>query len=69
MTGTDATTTIRRFVGPKSGIPIFAMTADSMDGDRESPLAAGMNDYIPKPYSLAKLAELLEAWRQRLERA
>jgi signal transduction histidine kinase/DNA-binding response OmpR family regulator len=68
MNGIDATTAIRRFVGPKSRVPIFAMTANTLDGDRESLLAAGMNDYISKPFSLAKLAELLEDWRQRLER-
>jgi signal transduction histidine kinase/DNA-binding response OmpR family regulator len=68
MNGIDATSAIRAFVGPKAAVPIFAMTANAMDGDRESLLAAGMSDYISKPFSLAQLATLLDAWRQHLRR-
>jgi CheY-like chemotaxis protein len=57
---------IRALAGSKSAVPIIAMTANAMDGDRETLLAAGMNDYISKPFSLVQLTEIIEAWRQRL---
>ncbi len=51
MDGVEATKAIRSgAAGPdKTGIPIIAMTAYAMLGDRERFLDAGMNDYIPKP--------------------
>jgi CheY-like chemotaxis protein len=42
---------------------IFAQTANAMEGDRENCLAAGMDDYISKPFSTEKLATLIERWR------
>jgi CheY-like chemotaxis protein len=66
MNGIEAATAIRALTGPKSMVPIFAMTANAMDGDRETLLAAGMNDYIAKPFSLLQLTQLLDAWRARL---
>ena len=43
-------------------IPIIAMTANAMQGDRELCLEAGMNDYIIKPVSPQALAEMLDKW-------
>jgi CheY-like chemotaxis protein len=43
-------------------IPIIAMTAHAMKGDRERCLEAGMNDYITKPVSPQALVEVLEKW-------
>jgi len=43
-------------------IPIIAMTAHAMQGDRERCLEAGMNDYITKPVSPKALADVLELW-------
>ncbi|MEW6991345.1 response regulator [Colwelliaceae bacterium 6441] len=43
-------------------IPIIAMTANSMEGDREKCLAVGMNDFISKPVNPNKVQEALKRW-------
>jgi PAS domain S-box-containing protein len=47
------------------GIPIIAMTADALRGDRDRCRVAGMNDYVTKPVSPATLALVLEKWLPR----
>ena len=62
MDGIAATQAIRALASPKSQVPIIAMTANAMRGDREACLAAGMNDYIAKPIDRQRLAAVLERW-------
>jgi len=47
---------------PTSGIPIVAMTAHAMKGDRDICLGAGMDDYVSKPIQMEALAEVIEKW-------
>ncbi len=67
MDGLEAT---RRIRDPKSTvrqhqIPIIAMTAHALRGDRERCLEAGMNDYVTKPVSAQALADALARWLPR----
>jgi CheY-like chemotaxis protein len=45
-----------------SRIPIVAMTANAMGGDRDACIDAGMDDYVSKPVQIATLTEVLERW-------
>ncbi len=64
MTGFEATEAIRNVTSEvlNSAVPIIAMTANATLGDRERCLDAGMNDYLSKPVTKEKLAEMLEKW-------
>ncbi|HWY72463.1 MAG TPA: response regulator [Burkholderiaceae bacterium] len=52
--------------GPSDGraahIPIIALTAHAMEGDRDASLAAGMDDHLSKPFSLDGLRAVLQRW-------
>jgi PAS domain S-box-containing protein len=58
--GFEATRRIRELGGPD--IPIVAVTANAMAGDRERCIREGMNDYLSKPVEMRQLAEVLAKW-------
>lgn len=71
MDGYRATRMLR---DPASGvlnpaIPVIAMTAHAMAGDKEKCLAAGMNDYIAKPFKLNQLRVVIKRWSRSGRRA
>lgn len=57
MDGLAATRRIRQIRG--QDLPVVACTAHTMVGDRERVLAAGCNDFLSKPYTIAQLAEVV----------
>ena len=61
MDGYEATGRIRSMQRDKH-TPIIAMTANSMKGDREKCLQAGMDDYLSKPFTAPLLAEVIDKW-------
>jgi PAS domain S-box-containing protein len=64
MDGLTATRAIRALGGAHAVLPIIAMTAQSMQGDRERCLGAGMNDYLSKPIDRDKLYRVTAQWLQ-----
>ena len=62
LDGFEATARIRAGETANGHIPIIAMTASAMQGDRERCLAAGMDDYVSKPVRIDNLRTVIERW-------
>jgi CheY-like chemotaxis protein len=67
MDGFQATAAVRRLPNGRGAVPIIAMTAHAMQGDRQRCLEAGMDDYISKPVDGQRLIELVERLGDRAE--
>lgn len=66
MDGFEATTLIRKNEKENGGhIPIIALTANAMKGDRERCLSVGMDDYLAKPVRMGALMNLVYEWGSR----
>ncbi|MDQ1569165.1 MAG: hypothetical protein QOF96_4045, partial [Actinomycetota bacterium] len=64
MDGYETTRAIRKLDGFRE-LPIIALTAKAMRGDREKSLAAGASDYITKPVEITQLLSLMRLWLDR----
>ena len=65
LDGLSATRLIRRREAESQAttrLPVIAMTANVLDRDREQCLAAGMDDFLPKPLSIAAMQAILDKW-------
>jgi len=70
MDGIEATQRIRKLPDPvKANIPIIALTANALKGDSEKYLAAGMTDYLAKPFDEARLFRVISRNLNRLKDA
>ena len=62
MDGYTATREIRKLEKDQGRIPIIAMTANAMPGDKEKCLESGMDDFLSKPVDTAKLKTAIHLW-------
>lgn len=62
LDGYEASRKIRSMKGSGERVPIIAMTASALVGDKEKCLAAGMNDYLAKPFEPEELYGLMNKW-------
>jgi CheY-like chemotaxis protein len=68
MDGYECTIAIRKLETTNEHVPIIAMTANAMEGDKEKCLAAGMDDYLSKPIDYEKMLTLISNHVDKLKK-
>jgi len=69
LDGYQATAAIRdleKTKNPNIHTPVIALTANALEGDREKCLAAGMDDYLSKPFQKSQIFAILKSWANRI---
>ena len=64
MDGMEATLIIRKMNGLNNQVPIVALTAHALKGDRERFISSGMNDYLTKPIDKSAILRCIHHWTQ-----
>jgi two-component system, sensor histidine kinase and response regulator len=67
MDGFQATAAIRAAEGPERHIPIVALTANAVAGDRQRCIDSGMDEYLSKPFTQDQLGDMLRRWLQAVQ--
>jgi signal transduction histidine kinase/DNA-binding response OmpR family regulator len=67
LDGFAATRLIRELQAPDKHVPIIALTANVLSGERDKCLAAGMDDYLPKPVRTESLLRKVQQWLPAVE--
>jgi PAS domain S-box-containing protein len=67
LDGFETTRLIRSQEQPGAHLPVIAMTANAMEGDRETCLTAGMDDFVSKPIAVSALRAILARWLPDIE--
>jgi CheY-like chemotaxis protein len=62
MDGRNATTHLRQVNSHQRNVPVVGIKAGALDQDRVECLAAGMNDYLPKPLEAQAFKQVLQRW-------
>ena len=62
MDGWTATAIIKEKGAPTSSIPLIALTAHALPGDRQRGMEAGCDEYVTKPMDLSELLEIVNKW-------
>jgi len=65
MDGYETTRRLRQLGGAEAQVPVVAITAHALSGEREKCLAAGMNDYLAKPVSTEQLGAMIKLWTNK----
>ncbi|MDE1147808.1 MAG: response regulator [Azospirillaceae bacterium] len=67
LDGIEATRRLRAGGGPNATTPVLALTANAMQGDRERYLAAGMTDYLSKPFQIEEMLRVVALWARPVD--
>ena len=67
MDGYEATIEIRKYEKGRSRVPIIAMTANAMKGDKEKCLLCGMDAFLSKPINKESLIDCLAIWAEKFK--
>ena len=63
LSGVELTQRLRQLPAPRrAATPVIALTANAINGEREKCLAAGMNDYLTKPFKEVTLIKMVHDW-------